>query len=167
MTDNNLIMPELVLLEDYGGDFPSYFEAVYSIFKRDFITSHPSWENKRFAMKKYPMEDGKEHTFYHITHKGNDEDEENRLPDMRRMERIAYPRIMIDNHSHSQLKVWEKRINCSNRIHILHEEERYMVVLDIRNDIFLLWTAYYIEHNHTLEKKLKEYELYIKSKNRT
>ena len=161
----DLTMPALVLLQDFGGDFSQYIEAVYAIFKRDFVDSKPKWEEKRFALKKYPMEFGKEHTFYHITHEGHDE--EDRIPDLRRMERIAFPRFMIDNAEHPTLKVWLKRINNSNRIHILHEQERFLVVLDIREEIFLLWTAYYLDQNHTLRKKLKEYEEYIKSKDRT
>ena len=166
MTDGkDLTMPALILLEDFGGDFNQYLEAVYAIFKRDFVDSKPSWEGKRFALKKYPMEFGKEHTFYHITHEGHDETE--RIPDMRRMERITFPRFMIDHAIHPTLKVWLKRINSSDRIHILHEEERFLVVLDIREEIFLLWTAFYIEHNHTLRKKLNEYDEYIKSKDRT
>lgn len=111
------------------------------------------------------MEFGKEHTFYHITHEGHNE--EDRIPDLRRMERIAFPRFLIDHAEHSTLKVWLKRINNSNRIHILHEQERFLVVLDIREKIFLLWTAFYLKQNHTLRKKLKEYDDYIKSKDRT
>lgn len=163
--NNSLIMPPLILLEDFDGDFSQYMEAVYAIFKRDFVDSKPNWEGKRFALKKYPMEFGKEHTFYHITHEGHDE--KNRIPEFRRMERIAFPRFMIDHVKHPTLKVWLKRINNSNRIHILNEEERFIVVLDVREEIFLLWTAFYIEQNHTLRKKLSEYEEYIKSKDRT
>lgn len=163
--DMTLQMPPLILLEDYDGNFEQYLEAVYAIFKRDFINSKPTWEGKRVALKKFPMEFGKEHTFYHITHEGHDE--ETRIPDFRRMERIAFSRVMIDNYAHPQLKVWEKRINNSNRIHILNEEERFLVVLEKRQDYFLLWTAFYIEYDHALRKKLKEYEEYIKSKGRT
>ena len=162
---NNLMMPALVSLEDFGGNFTQYLEAVYAIFKHDFVDSKPSWEGKRFALKKYPMEFGKEHTFYHITHEGHDE--KDRKPDFRRMERIAFPRFMIDNAKHPTLKVWLKRINNSDRIHIMNEDERFLVVLDIRGKIFLLWTAFYIEYDHTLRKKTKEYEEYIKSKDRT
>lgn len=162
---DTLQMPPLILLDEYDGDFGRYLEAVYAIFKRDFVDSRPSLQNKRFALKKYPLEFGKEHTFYHITHEGHDE--ESRTPDMRRMERVAFPRVMIDNIQNSKLKVWVKRINNADRIHILHEEERYIVVLESHPEYILLWTAYYIEYNHTLRKKISEYENYIKSKDRT
>ena len=46
-----------------------------------------------------------------------------------------------------------------DRLLIYHEEEeKYLVVLEIRQDYALLWTAYPIERQHTEEKLLKEYE---------
>ena len=40
----------------------------------------------------------------------------------------------------------------------------YLVVLEIRQDYALLWTAYPIERQHTKEKLLKEYEGYKKAR---
>lgn len=163
--NNSLIMPPLILLEDFDGDFSQYMEAVYAIFKRDFVDSKPNWEGKRFALKKYPMEFGKEHTFYHITHEGDEE--ENRKPDLRRMERIAFPRVMIDNVSHPILKVWQNIRGDKHNILILHEEEKYLIVLREHEDYVLLWTAYYIEYSNRMRRLVKEYEEFIKSKDRT
>lgn len=167
MTEENdcLIMPPLMLLEDFDGDFSQYMEAVYAIFKRDFVDSKPNWEGKRFALKKYPMEFGKEHTFYHITHEGDEE--ENRKPDLRRMERIAFPRVMIDHVSHPILKVWQNIRGDKHNILILHEEEKYLIVLREHEDYVLLWTAYYIEYSNRMRRLVKEYEEFIKSKDRT
>jgi hypothetical protein len=45
---------------------------------------------------------------------------------MRRMERIAWPRPMIDDSEHNYLKVWRNVRRCQdgtkNRILILHEK---------------------------------------------
>lgn len=46
------------------------------------------------------------------------------------------------------------------RVHILLEEERYMVVVECRKDYCLLITAFYFEHDHSLNKKLKKYDEY-------
>ena len=155
-----LEMPPLILLENYNGDFNQYLEAVYAIFKRDFVDTKPNWEGKRFALKKYPMEFGKEHTFYHITHEGKSEEDRN--PDMRRMERIAFPRVMIDNAKHPTLKVWRNVRQGQNNILILHETEKYLLVLREHQEYIMLWTAYYIEFNNRLRRLIKEYETYIK-----
>ena len=44
------------------------------------------------------------------------------------------------------------------------EAEKYLVVLEIRQEYALLWTAYPIERQHTEEKLLKEYEDYKKAR---
>jgi len=159
-------MPELILLEDFGGDFHQYLEAVYAIFKHDFIDTKPRWKNKRFAMKRLPLVEGRECTFYHITHETqSDHNEENRIPDLRRMERIAFPRFMIDNIKHPVLKIWRNTRHTNKGLQenvlILNVEEKYVVVLRDNGEYFMLWTAYLCE-NHTIRKMLKEYNEFIK-----
>lgn len=73
-----LELPELIELSQFGGNFERYLEAVYEIFTRDFVRDKPSFRGKRLALKKYPVTDGKEATFWHMTSEG--EDEMNRIP---------------------------------------------------------------------------------------
>ena len=102
-----------------------------------------------------------------MTHFGNVEDE--RIPDFRRMERIAWPKPIIDDSQHQYLKVWRNIRRglggTKERILILHEKEGYLVVLDDRGDYILPWTAYYLRSPKEVGKKLKEYEDYIKAEN--
>lgn len=58
------------------------------------------------------------------------------------------------------IKLWDKPDKNTHRTHILLEEEKYIVVLEKRPDYCLLITAYYFDREHTLVKKLKEYEKY-------
>ncbi|HKL08973.1 MAG TPA: hypothetical protein VJ896_09370 [Bacteroidales bacterium] len=159
-------LPELIELSDFGGNFDTYLSAVYKIFKNDFIKNKPVFQGKRLGLKKFPLIEGKEYTFYHMTHEGNIENE--RLPDLRRMERIAWPRPMIDYSTHSYLKVWRNirrgKGGTRNRILILHEKEKYLVVLEERTNYILPWTAYLIKRSHQLGKHLKEYDSYNKQK---
>lgn len=157
-----LVFPDLIYLEDYQGNFKNYFKAVYQIFESDFLKSNPFFEGHKITAARYPEVDGLSRTFYHITHHG--EDEQNREPDFRRMERIRFPRFKIENHPHQEILVWEKVIGRDKRIHILNRNERYLLVLNKRQRFLLLWTAFYIEQNHTLQKKLNEYDDYIKAK---
>lgn len=155
-------LPSLITLEEYNGNFSAYFEAVYQIFKRDFVDSKPNFQGTRLGLKKYPLVDGKEYTFYHITHKGDVEN--NREPDLRRMERIRYPKPMIDNSTNMILKVWRNKRKGKDRILIFHESESYLVVLADRGNYILLWTTYYIKESNRKRRLLKEYETYIKAK---
>jgi hypothetical protein len=50
------------------------------------------------------------------------------------------------------------------REHILNEEKHYLVALTRRKDYLMLCTAFYIEQEHTVRKKIKEYEAYKKTK---
>ena len=157
-----LILPNLVFLEDFGGDFSVYDKAVYEVFKRDFIISRPTFNGIKLRLKKHPYIDGKEYTYYHFTHSGNVESD--RLPDFRRMERIPYPRPIIDNSEHKDLRVWRNKRGSNDRILILNEIKQYIVILEDRGEYILPWTAYYIDYPNQLKRMIKEYESYIKTK---
>jgi len=159
---DSFIVPSLITLNEYGGNFAEFFEAVYEIFKKDFVDSKPNFQGTKLGLKKYPLVDGKEYTFYHFTHKGNIE--VSREPDLRRMERIKYPRPMIDNSIDTSLKVWRNKRKSGNRILIFSESESYLVVLADRGNYLLPWTAYYIEENNRKRRLIKEYETYLKAK---
>lgn len=157
-------LPNLIELDEFNGDFLKYLEAVYECFKRDFIINRPIFRGVRLRLKKYPLFQEKEATFWHMTSEG--EDEANREPDLRRMERISWPAAMINKSEHPYLKVWENTRANKTNILIFHEEENYLVVLRKAKDYILPWTAYLIEYKSRKEKLLKEYEVYIKSKER-
>jgi hypothetical protein len=156
-----LHLPDIV---QFDGDFIPFFEAVYNIFKRDFVDSKPVFRGSMLRLKKYPLIDGYEYTFYHFTHEGDIES--NRKPDIRRMERIAFPRPMIDNSRHPALKVWKNVRNNKIRILIYHPSEKYLVVLADRGEYILPWTAYTVDYPNRERKLLKEYQAY-KNQNRT
>ena len=159
-----LQLPDIVYLSEYGGNFAVYLEAVYELFKADFISSKPVFRGVRLGLKKHPMYEGKEATFWHMTSEGEDEDK--RLPDLRRLERIKWPGFMINNSEHPYLKVWENQRGNKTNILIMHEEENYVVILRKGNGYLLPWTAYLIEYESRKRKFLKEYNEYLKSKER-
>lgn len=158
----DLILPEIITLEDFGGNFSLFLEAVYEIFKADFVETKPTYAGKKLRLKSHPYIDGREYTFYHFTHDGDIETD--RLPNLRRMERIGFPRPIIDQSTHSSLRVWKVKRGTKDRILILHEQEKYLVVLDDRKDYILPWTAYYIENESRVKRYIKEYEEYKKPK---
>lgn len=116
------------------------------------------------ALKKYPLTDGKEATFWYMTSEGSDE--QNRLPDLRRLERIKWPSFIINHSEHPYLRVWENTRGTKTNVLIMHEDENYVVIIRKGNGYLLPWTAYLIEHEFLKKKFIKEYEAYIKSKER-
>lgn len=165
-------MPNCCALTDiidfnYYKDWKSYEEKLYSIFAQDFLLNRPSFKEKNVFIRKHPRVFNKDQTFFHITSKDfKGDDPNNRIPDLRRCERIHWIRPMIEIERYMQcnnhcLKIWIEEIRGRKRIHILNEDDRFMVVLEERKNYFLLITAYYIEYRHTLKKKLKKYQEYI------
>ena len=154
-------LPPLVLFEDYGGNWNHYVEALYKYYKQDFVDSSPSFRGIRMARKRKPLEQGKEATFWHLISEGKTE--EDRLPDLRRCERIRWPRPIIEHVDEPVIKVWENKRKRETRICIWFEGVEYLVVLAARRGYVLLWTAYPVTRPHTKKKLQKEYETYIKA----
>ena len=157
-----MILPNILPYDSYNGDFKSFYEDVYKIFRNDFVNNRPVYKGRILGLKKHPQIDGKEYTFYHFTHKGDIESE--RIPDLRRMERIPYPSPMINQSNDDDLKVWKNKRGRNKRILIFHEQERYLVVLEERKAYILPWTAYLVENESNVKKLLKEYGDYKNAK---
>ncbi len=162
MNDNISLLPSLVLMEDFQYDWNQYLEAIYQYFRQDFVTSTLYFEGKRFSLKRHPMIKGKEATFWHIITEGKEEDE--RLPDLRRCERIRWPRAMIMAHNSGLMKCWRNIRKGEERVVIALEDFSYVVVLADRGNYVLLWTAFCVERQHNRRKLRKEYEEYINQK---
>lgn len=159
---SSLVFPELVFLNDFKGDFKAFFSAVYEVFENDFIRHQPRYQGLKVSVRKYPEMEGLHRTFYHITHEG--EDEGNRQPDIRRMERIRYPKFVIEQNQHPEILIWKNRRGKDERILLYNESENYLVVLTERKEFYLFITAYVVETAHRKRSLLNEYDAYKKAK---
>lgn len=163
----NCWLPKLECLGDYQNSWDIYQDALYDIFKQDFIDSRPIFKGKQVNIRRHPIEYGKEEAFFHTTCQNYSKNGE-RVPDFRRCERVRWVRAFIENYqcnpslcdSCEGIKVWQEPHQNKMRVHILLEEEKYMVVVELRKTYCLLITAFYFDHDHALEKKLKHYEKY-------
>lgn len=160
--EKDLVFPDLILFNDYLGDFKSYFRAVYTVFENDFIKSQPKYEGLKVSAQKHPEVDGIHRTFYHITHEG--EDEQNREPDIRRMERIRFPKFVIEKNTANEILVWENTRGKDTRMLLFNNTEGYIVILTKRQGYYLFWTAYLVTQQHRKNKLIQEYETYKKAK---
>ncbi len=143
--------PKLETFEDHNSDWPTYVDAIYKIFKTDFIYGSPKWvvDNLIVGINSSPISDGKEYTFWHITSTGNIEAE--RIPDFRRCERIRFPRYLIENFRSGPIYAWEKEVKSGggsreNRIHIATDDFTYLLVLSpLRKNRRIIITAFYVD----------------------
>jgi len=162
---NILKLPDLILFENYSGDWELYLDAIYSFFKKDFIESKPSYKGIKLGLKKYPMYKNKEATFWHFVSEGEMENE--RTPDLKRCERIRWPRPIIENPDSDNIKFWENKRGLKENICLCFGEWEYLVVLRKGNNYLIPWTAYCSKYEHTKRKWEKEYNEYIVQKANT
>lgn len=156
--DKSSLLPPLILLSGCQNNWDSYLETIYASFCQDFVISKLVFEDKRFALKRHPIIRGKEATFWHIISEGDVENE--RLPDLRRCERIRWPRSIIDNVHSGHIKRWKNTRKGDERIVLALEDFSYVVILSDRGEYVLLWTAYCVEHEHSRRNLWKEYKAY-------
>jgi hypothetical protein len=165
MAREDINLPDLIELNNHGGHYATFIDAVYAVFENDFVKSTPKFRGQRLSLKKYPIVGGREYTFYHMTHKG--EIEADREPDLRRCERIGWAKPVIEKTDDWKLKIWPQQRNGKNRLCIWVEKQNepdYFVILDVRANYILPWTTFVAEYPNQKRKKEKEYLEYIKSK---
>lgn len=154
-------LPSLVLLEEYNGEWNKYLNFLYEIFISDFVESGCNYRGIKIAIKRHPQIDNKEATFWHLISEG--ETEGDRTPDLRRCERIRWPKPIIEKVPDEEIKVWQNKRGNETRLCIWLENAEYLVILAERKNYLLLWTAYTVTKNHRKRKLQKEYESTLKS----
>ena len=154
-------LPGLVLFGDSGGNWDRYVDTLYGFFRKDFLDDVPEYQGTRVAVKQLPMEQSKVAGFWHLISEGKAE--EDRLPDLRRCERIRWPRPIIEHHSEPVIKEWVNRRKGRERVCLWFEDVDYLVVLAVRKGYYLLWTAYPVTRPHTRRRLEKEYQAYKKA----
>lgn len=156
-------LPELLTLGSFGGDWERYFAALYASFQQDFVHGRPLYKGTRLALKRHPVIQEKEATFWHLISEGSVEEE--RTPDLRRCERICWARPVIEHCDDEAVKTWENTRGSDKRILLWLNEYEYLVILSERNGYTLLWTAYTVTRRHQIDKLRREYEAFVRARN--
>jgi len=146
MSDKLDWLSPLELLDDYDGYWAKYVEGIYGIFREDFIDGRTHFREQRVGMKRHPVVRNKEATFWHLISSGRSEEE--RLPDLRRCERIRWPKAMIEAAQYGHVRCWVTERRREERIVIALPDFSYVVVLAKRGQYLVLWTAYCVEQKH-------------------
>ena len=162
---------------DMGGfdSWKEYDEYLYSIFKRDFVESRPLFDGLEVRPRTNPRFDEREESFWHLTcrdygHK--DGLPQSRDPDLSRCRRIKWPRAFIEHYLDCEkhdidpgectgVIVWKsthkpKKGKPKPRVKLFLEEERYLLIMERRNDYYLLITAYEVTEEWSLRSIKRE-----------
>lgn len=151
-------LPKLIEYNPQIDNIDKYIEDIYQIYIEEFINQGIFFKGEKLALKKMPIRNGKEATFYHIVSEG--EDEENRKIDIDRCARIRWPKAILASN-YIGLKIWENKRKNKNNILVWFSEIEYLIVIRKNPNIKLLWTAYPVTKEHRKRKLQKEYKNYI------
>ena len=155
-------LPQIVKISDVKGDWPNYLDIVYKIFYSDIIKKRLAYKNTLVRpTHENDYDDGKHVLFWHIIQK---QGEEERQPDLRRMERIPWIKPITDNIDSQFIHIWSEKRGNDFRDHILLDdglENQYLIVISVREkknytDYFLV-TAFPPEKNY-LKNLLRRYK---------
>jgi len=153
-------LPDLILLEHYKGNWNAYIHDTYQCFHEDFVQSRPLFQKLPISIRHHPAYEEKGATFWHLVSEGNEESE--RTPDLRRCERIGWPRPIIENAALTDVKVWETTRPWKNqiqrRINLALNNFSYIVVLAENRRGFDLITAFHLDKPRRREKLRMEFE---------
>jgi hypothetical protein len=166
MRDPSEWLPPLLRLEDFGGDWRRYIDAVYAVFERDFITSQTTFQGARVSYRRRDRgqepPEGKASTFWHVVTEGGADPD--RLPDLRRCERIGWIRALIDAASVGEAYAWENDERGEPRVLIAPPDFSHIVVLARREGYLLLVTAFPVDLERRRQRFRLEYEAWARGK---
>lgn len=130
----------LILLNEFNGDWEKYQEALYQLFLNT-IVGKLSFLGSPIGCRYFQPIADKHRSFWHLICSGAVEDED-RLPDMRRCERLGWiPHIL--NHSNTpEILCWENKRKSNINTVLWLPPEQYMIILSKRKDYYLLTSAY-------------------------
>lgn len=157
MTSNTWLPPKL---EQAAFSSPNDFmQSAYACFKRDFLnpSNYAIYKGLPVKAANLPNEGGFHKSFIHIV-SCDDRAIGGRLYDFERCERIPWIRPIIDNSSDSEVLKWRNKRKGGFRQLLWLPSHEFLIVLAVRREAMLLWTAYPVTNNHTKEKLKKEYE---------
>jgi hypothetical protein len=158
-------LPLMICLEDFGGDYSAYIDAVYQVFFRDFIQHRATFGSHKLHLRYHPTFQERPYAFYHMTHKGDIEDQ--RLPDLRRCERIPWARPTVEQTEKLGLRFWEQTERRNGRRVCIWLDvdngDDYFVILYVHRHYVRLLTAFYGGAPNYARKRKKEYEQWKES----
>lgn len=165
MEVNNMECKVLPPIWEVNPDINKHIDDLYNYFKTFIYTNKIYYKTLPVGLRKYPIEQEKEESFFHLTHK-TDENTNIRLPDYRRCERIKWIKPAIESNHYELCNSncfleYETDYKNSKRLKLLNENEKYIIILEKREGYYLLITAFYIEHKRRLNVEKRLYEQYI------
>lgn len=153
----------LPALEIFTGDWPPYEARVYQAFLETFVKADIRFQGWRVSAQYRPETRGMHFSFWHTISEAPDKqnrNEDDRIPNLRRCERIRWIGWVISQAGNNGFKWWENERSGNTHVVIWAEEHDFAVVLAKRKDYYVLKTAYAEIKSHrraTFEREWTEF----------
>lgn len=135
----------------------STYDELYQLFHRDFIESQPVYLG--YTVWFFPeKENDKEKLFWHLTSRDDTENGE-RLPDLRRCERLPWARPMLENPQDPEILAWDhSEGDGSVRTYVWLINYRFVVIMKkYPDEKRRMVTSFYVDYPHTRRNLMKKY----------
>lgn len=145
-------LPALLLMEECGNSWDVFRARVFSEFGRTLVEDQAKYQDCWVRCPAHTPDDDQHGTFWHCVSDGRPGE---RLPDLRRMERIRWIRGIIENAASSEVECWTT-VRDGSTHHVLWYLEEYVVILAERVRVrdgmryFVLKSAYVTDRLHTV-----------------
>lgn len=154
--------PDLIPFSN-GTDWPEYEDAIYQIYLDTVAHANLTFRGDPIKVRFRPLTKKKGFGFWHLISEAPDQrnrNEEDRIPDLRRCERIRWIAWCIRNADTGVFSWWENERRGETHVVIWTEAYDYAVILGKRRTrdglrFYLLKTAYCLR-GHTIRKFRKE-----------
>jgi len=104
------------------------------------------------------MHDEKPDTFWHLVSEGTPEPD--RLPALRRCERIRWPHALISEaHESDKVRIWTSASRGEPRVYLATTDFSYVAVFADRESYRLLITAFPVEYERKRNQFRKEFDV--------
>lgn len=132
-----MTLPEML---PFNGEWKTYEDELYAIFISEIAQGELAFRGDRVACRRLPETAGRWSAFWHLVQAGPIEDD--RLPDLRRCERLRWVRYVIETwNTNPDIEWWENTRKSEINV-LLWLREEYLVILAKRDGYWLLKSAY-------------------------
>jgi hypothetical protein len=148
-------LPEMLCVSPWTG---GTFDALYEVFERDFKHSQAGYDGLAVWFFR-DMEDGREVIFWHLTSR-KDKDSGDRLPDLRRCERLCWGRPMLDHAKEPEILAWdyEEDDGDTNTYVWLKDHDFLVLMKKMKDGTRRLLTSFWVEYDNYRRKLMKKYD---------
>jgi hypothetical protein len=162
--------PPLMLFSGYS-HWADYEDAIYAVYLQTVAHAQLTFLGAPVKVRFIPTTKHKGYGFWHLISEAPEQDhrnEDDRIPDMRRCERVRWVAWCIQNAGTPGFSWWENERKGQTHVVIWAEEHDYAVMLGKRNTaegvrFYLLKTAYCLR-SHNVRRFAKERDAYWASK---